>query len=103
MNNFPWPKSMKSGRSNFRWVRPLTSMICVLNGKTIDFEVGGVKTGNTTEGHRRHGKGPFTVKGFADYKKTLEGKGKVILSAETRKELIIEQARQACSAKGLER
>ena len=24
MNNFPWPKSMKSGRSNFRWVRPLT-------------------------------------------------------------------------------
>jgi len=102
MNNFPWPKSMKSGRSTFRWVRPLRSMICLLDGKTIDFGVGGIASGNTTEGHRRHGKGPFTVKNFADYKKTLEGKGKVILSAETRKELIIEQARQACSAKGLE-
>ena len=102
MNNFPWPKSMKSGRSNFRWVRPLQSMICLLDGKTVGFEVGGVATGNTTEGHRRHGKGPFTVKNFDDYKKTLEGKGKVILSAETRKDLIIEQARQACSAKGLE-
>ena len=102
MNNFPWPKSMKSGRSNFRWVRPLQSMICLLDGKVVEFEVGGVKTGNTTEGHRRHGKGPFTIEHFDDYKKTLEGKGKVILSAETRKELIIEQARQACSAKGLE-
>jgi len=102
MNNFSWPKSMKSGRSTFRWVRPLRSMLCILDSKVVEFEVGGVKTGNTTEGHRRHGKGSFTVKGFADYKKTLEGKGKVILSAETRKELIIEQARQACSAKGLE-
>ena len=73
MNNFPWPKSMKSGSSNFRWVRPLTSMICLLDGKTIEFEVGGVKTGNTTEGHRRHGEGPYTVKSFADYRKQLEG------------------------------
>ena len=102
MTNFPWPKSMKSGRSNFRWVRPLCSMICLLGGDVVEFEVGGITSGKTTEGHRRHGKGPFTVKNFADYKKTLEGKGKVILSAETRKELIIEQARQACSAKGLE-
>ena len=35
MNNFPWPKSMKSGTSNFRWVRPLQSMICLLDGKTV--------------------------------------------------------------------
>ena len=102
MTNFPWPKSMKSGRSNFRWVRPLCSMICLLDGSTIEFEVGGITSGDTTEGHRRHGKGPFTIKSFEDYKKTLEGKGKVILSAEARKALIIEQARQACSAKGLE-
>ena len=102
MHNFPWPKSMKSGRSNFRWVRPLRSMMCLLDGKTIEFEVGGITSGNTTEGHRRHGKGPFTTKNFANYKKTLEGKGKVILSAASRKDLIIEQARQACSAKGLE-
>ena len=102
MNNFPWPKSMKSGRSNFRWVRPLRSMICLLGGKVVEFEVGGITSGDTTEGHRRHGKGPFTIKSFDDYKKTLEGKGKVILSADARKALIIEQARQACSAKGLE-
>ena len=102
MTNFPWPKSMKSGRSNFRWVRPLQSMICLLDGKTIDFEVGGVKTGNTTEGHRRHGKGPFTVKGFADYRKQLEGKGHVMVDASERKAKILEDARKACADKGLE-
>jgi len=102
MNNFPWPKSMKSGRSSFRWVRPLQSMICLLDGKTIDFEVGGVATGNTTEGHRRHGKGPYTVKSFADYRKTLEGKGHVMVDAADRKAKILEDARKACAAKGLE-
>ena len=102
MNNFPWPKSMKSGRSNFRWVRPLQSLICLLDGKVIDFEVGGVKTGNTTEGHRRHGKGPFTVKNFADYRKQLEGKGHVMICSCERKAKILEDARKACAAEGLE-
>ena len=70
MGNFPWPKSMKSGGSNFRWVRPLQSMICLLDGAVVPASVGGVTAGNSTEGHRRHGKGPFTVSGFDDYRKT---------------------------------
>ena len=102
MTNFPWPKSMKSGSSAFRWVRPLQSMICLLGGKIVPVEVGGVTAGNSTEGHRRHGRGPFKIKNFADYQKTLEGKGHVILSADARKELIINAARKVCTAKGLE-
>jgi len=102
MNNFPWPKSMKSGRSSFRWVRPLTSMVCVLDGKMIDFEVGGVSTGNTTEGHRRHGKGPYKVKNFADYRKILESKGHVMVCSCERKAKILADARKACADKGLE-
>ena len=102
MTNFPWPKSMKSGRFNFRWVRPLQSMMCLLDGKTIDFEVGGIKTGNTTEGHRRHGKGPYTIKSFADYRKQLEGKGHVMVCSCERKSKILEDARKACADKGLE-
>ena len=102
MNNFPWPKSMKSGSSSFRWVRPLQSMICLLGGKVVPFTVGGVATGDSTEGHRRHGKGPFKIKSLEDYVKTLESKAHVILSADARKDLIITQARKACTDKGLE-
>jgi len=102
MQNFPWPKSMKSGTSSFRWVRPLTSMICLLDGQIVEFEVGGVKTGNTTQGHRRHGKGPYTVKSFTDYRKTLEGKGHVMICACERADKILSDARAACTDKGLE-
>lgn len=102
MNNFPWPKSMKSGESSFRWVRPLQSMMCLLGGKVVPVNSGGVTAGNSTEGHRRHGKGPFAVKDFADYQTQLEGKGHVILDAEARKALILKDARKACAAKGVE-
>ena len=77
-------------------------MICLLDGKTIEFEVGGVKTGNTTEGHRRHGKGPYTVKNFKDYRKQLEGKGHVMICTCERKDKILTEAREVCAAKGLE-
>ncbi len=102
MNKFPWPKSMKSGESAFRWVRPLQSMICLLNEVVVLVEVGGVTAGNVTEGHRRHGAGPFTVTNFENYKSVLEGEGHVILDAKEREALILRDAKAACEAKGLE-
>jgi len=102
MNNFPWPKSMKSGGATFRWVRPLQSMMCLLEGNIVPFEVGGVQTGNITEGHRRLGKGPFKINGLKDYVESVETKGHVVLSRDKRKELIISAARSACADKGLE-
>ncbi|WP_416878934.1 glycine--tRNA ligase subunit beta [Litorimonas sp.] len=108
--NFPWPKSMKSGVSTSRWVRPIKSMICLIDGVVVDgFSQGfpdkhfsGVKVGDMTEGHRKHGKGPFKINNFESYVKLLEGEGRVVLSHDNRKELIINQARKACAEKGLE-
>ena len=102
MNNFPWPKSMKSGRTSFRWVRPLQSMICLLDGAVVPVAVGGVTAGNTAHGHRRMGPGPFTVTGLSDYRAQVEGAGHVVLSADQRKDTILKDARKACADKGLE-
>ncbi len=102
MNNFPWPKSMKTGGETFRWVRPLQSMICLLDGKVIPVEAGGVTAGNSTEGHRQHGRGPFTVSSFADYQKQLEGKGHVLLHMDSRTKKIADDARALCKKAGLE-
>lgn len=102
MNNFPWPKSMKSGATTFRWVRPLQSMICLHDGNVVPVEAGGITAGSTTEGHRRHGKGPFTVTDFADYQSQLEGKGHVLLDPSARKALIMKDAQAACAAKGVQ-
>ena len=102
MNDFPWPKSMKSGGSSFRWVRPLRGLTLLLDGDVVNIEVGGVSSSNVTMGHRRHGPGPFTVSDFANYQSQLETNGHVILSHDARKEIIKTKASEICKANGFE-
>ena len=102
MHDFPWPKSMKSGGSSFRWVRPLRGLTLLLDGDVVNIEVGGVSSSNVTMGHRRHGPGPFTVSDFANYQSQLETNGHVILSHDARKEIIKTKASEICKANGFE-
>jgi glycyl-tRNA synthetase beta chain len=88
---FPWPKSMRWGTGKTTWVRPLHSIVCLLDGKVMPFEIEGVEAGDTTRGHRFHGNEPFAVKGALDYAERLE-KHKVILDAKARAALISSQA-----------
>ena len=96
MRDFPWPKSMKSGASDFRWVRPLRGIVALLDGAVVPLEVGGIRSSNVTEGHRQHGPGPYTVTGLKDYIAQLEGPGHVILDHAARKARIADGARAAC-------
>ncbi|MGQ0456384.1 MAG: glycine--tRNA ligase subunit beta [Hyphomicrobium sp.] len=98
---FPWPKSMRWGASPFQWVRPLQSVLCVLGGKVVPFEINGVKSGAETTGHRFLAPETFKVKDFADYKKLLN-KHRVILDAADRAATIAEQARALAKAAKLE-
>ncbi len=68
---FPWPKSMRWGSSPFQWIRPLQSVLCLLDGKVVPFEIAGLPAGAETRGHRFLGPGPFKVKNFTDYKSKL--------------------------------
>ncbi|MFN4023984.1 MAG: glycine--tRNA ligase subunit beta [Hyphomonas sp.] len=102
VRNFHWPRSMRTADGDLRWVRPLQRIVCVLDGVVVPFEVGGVVSGNVTEGHRVHGRGPYTVKGWKDYKAQLEGKGHVILSRDDRRGLILEGIEKTCAAAGLD-
>lgn len=112
VQNFPWPKSMRWGKASaqsgaMRWVRPLQSIICLFGPETeetvvVDFEVSGVRSGNTTHGHRFMSDGqPITVRRFDDYVEKLE-KAHVVLDAERRKEIILTDARNLSFASGLE-
>ncbi|WP_420331912.1 glycine--tRNA ligase subunit beta [Oceanicaulis alexandrii] len=103
IKSFPWPKSMKFGEGDRaqRWVRPLRSLICLLDGQVIDTEVFGITSGKTTDGHRVHGSGPFEVSDFADYEAKLRANG-VILRRDERKQLVLDGARRVCEDAGLE-
>ena len=89
---FPWPTSMRWGSERMHWVRPLHSIVCLLDGTVVPFAIALVAAGRTTRGHRFHGDAPFEVAGAADYMKRLRAH-KVILDAGERAALIAEEAR----------
>jgi glycyl-tRNA synthetase beta chain len=100
---FPWPKSMRSGSGQLRWVRPLKRILCTFDGEVIPFEIEGIKSGDLTEGHRFMGSrgAPIRARGFDDYAAGLE-RAFVVLDPEERKARILEGARTLCFARGLE-
>jgi glycyl-tRNA synthetase beta chain len=104
MKAFPWPKSMKFGEGDKaqRWVRPIQRLVCLFGGEVVPVEVFGIAASNITEGHRRMGRGPFTVSDFAGYKAVLEGEGHVLLDRAAREALILEGARKVCADAGFE-
>ncbi|RKR00404.1 glycine--tRNA ligase subunit beta [Maricaulis maris] len=104
MKAFPWPKSMKFGEGEKaqRWVRPIQRLLCVFDGEVVPVEVFGITASNITEGHRRMGRGPFTVSNFLEYASVLEGEGHVLLDRAARESLILNGARKVCVDAGFE-
>jgi glycyl-tRNA synthetase beta chain len=102
IRGFHWPKSMRWGTGDLRWVRPLQRTTCVLDGEIVPFDVDGIASGNQVEGHRVHGRGPYTVTGWEDYSKQLEGAGHVKLTRADRREVILKGIEAVCKKAGLE-
>ena len=105
IRNFPWPKSMRWGAGNLRWVRPLHSIICILTDEAganvVPFEIEGIVAGNTTRGHRFMAPEPFTVTGFDDYAAKLR-RARVMLDAAEREAAIRQEAANLAFARGWE-
>ncbi|MEL6226133.1 MAG: glycine--tRNA ligase subunit beta [Pseudomonadota bacterium] len=93
---FPWPKSMRWGSSDFTWVRPLQSVLCLFDGRVVPFAINGLEASNVTMGHRFHGNAPIQVSSFADYGGKLRD-AKVLLPASERRAMIEEQALELAS------
>jgi len=108
---FPWPKSMRWGAASakpdaLRWIRPLRGIVCTLAvphdaSEIVGFEIGGVKSGDTTFGHRFMAPAPIHVRRFDDYVEAL-AKAKVVLDAERRKAIILADAKNLAFARGLQ-
>ena len=106
IRDFPWPKSMRWGATPLRWVRPLHSILCILTddageAQIVDMDLDGIRTGNTTEGHRFMGHGRFAVSSFDDYRTRL-ARDFVMLDADARAEHIWQDATNQAFAAGLE-
>ncbi|MCT4782643.1 MULTISPECIES: glycine--tRNA ligase subunit beta [Exiguobacterium] len=94
-----FPKNMKWGTSNLRYMRPIRWMIALFGTDRIDFEIEGVKTGNVTRGHRFLSTGDVTIASPDAYVSTLE-QAFVVASYETRKARITAQIEALASEQG---
>ena len=102
IRGFHWPKSMRWGTGDLRWVRPISRILCTFDGEVVPFEIEGIRSGNETEGHRVMGRGPFKVRRFDDYADVLKNRGRAIIDRDERKEIILTDAKQLCAAQNLE-
>jgi glycyl-tRNA synthetase beta chain len=100
-----WPKSMRWAGGQFRWVRPLHSILSVFSGQAFRgvFDVGQgveIEVGGQTRGHRFLAPEPFEVSSFADYETKLR-KAYVVLKSAERKAIIAERTAALVAAEGL--
>lgn len=100
----PWPKSMRWAGHQYRWVRPLHSIVATFDGVPLEgaIDLGGssIKFGCTTRGHRFLDPRPIKVAHFGDYKTKL-GEGYVIVDPAERRSAIREQADKLAASAGL--
>ncbi|NIZ61483.1 glycine--tRNA ligase subunit beta [Sedimentitalea sp. CY04] len=105
IRNFPWPKSMRWGAGSLKWVRPLHSILCILSdeagAEVVPLDIDGIKSGNTTQGHRFMAPGEITVSGFDDYATKLK-RANVVLDPAERADAIWQDATNQAFANGLE-
>ena len=105
IRNFPWPKSMRWGTGNLRWVRPLHSILCLLSDESgaevVPLTVEGIASGNLTRGHRFLAPAAFPVSSFDDYAAKLR-RAHVMLDPAEREAHIWNDASNQAFAAGLE-
>ncbi|WP_031552142.1 glycine--tRNA ligase subunit beta [Parvularcula oceani] len=105
VRSFPWPKSMRWGNGDLRWVRPLHRVLCCFGGEVVAFTIENgdrpIRSGDVTQGHRFMAPAEIQARSFDGYAAKLRA-AKVILDPDEREERILGEARALCQAQGLE-
>ncbi len=89
-----------------RWVRPLHSIVATFGPETeepdiVPFEIGGIRAGDETRGHRFMAPNAIKVRRFDDYVAKLQ-QAKVVLDPTRRAEIILTDAKNLAFAQSFE-
>lgn len=87
IKSISFPKSMRWGGKNLRFVRPIRWIVSILDDKVIPFDLEGIMASNVTRGHRFLGSSHITIDHVNNYEKLLRD-NYVIIDQKERKEII---------------
>ncbi len=97
VKNVVFPKSMRWGGKNMRFVRPIRWLAAMMNDKVIAVDLEGIIASNKTVGHRFLGAKSIEFNTLEEYFSKLE-ENFVILDQNIRKELILKQINQVAKS-----
>lgn len=92
VSSIHFPQTMRWGNNTYRYARPIRWLVAVCNDQIIPFEIAGVKTGNTSHGHRFLGDS-VTIVSPLDYEQLLEDQY-VYVSPLKREQIILHQIKE---------
>ncbi len=85
--SIPFQKSMRWAEGSIRFARPIHWILGLLGGEVIPFQLGEIRSGNITYGHRFMHPDPIEVKDFKNYLQRM-GEASVIVDPAERKSRI---------------
>ena len=94
LDQLPIPKRMRWGASEVEFVRPIHWLVILYGDKTVKTDLYGLRSGNTSFGHRFHKPKAIELDHASKYEKKLLNSGKVIADFDQRKQNIHDQIQQ---------
>ena len=94
-----FPKNMRWGDLDFRFVRPLRWIVALFDTEVVDFTVANVKSGRVSRGHRFLSEGDFTIARAGDYVADCE-KAFIIVDQNKRRDMIKAQIEKLAAQHG---
>ena len=98
--SIPFQKSMRWADGSIRFARPIHWILALFGGRILPFEVGNVKSGDVTYGHRFMHSGPIHVNSFSAYLQKTEEAFVMVEPGARKKRIEEEMARQASATSG---
>ena len=97
LKSLEFERTMKWGRHEFRFVRPIKWIVALLGKNILDFNFEGIKAGNKTRGIRVFASQDIEIDEITNYEKLLE-QNYVIVNHEKRRQMIIDSIHKNCDS-----
>ena len=96
ITSLSFSKSMRWGKGDFAFARPIRSILALLGEEVIEFKVAGIRSGRKTKGHPCLSPFLISIDDSQKYSSILREKWVIVDSAE-RREIIIKQTQEIVS------
>ncbi len=98
--SIPFQKSMRWADVPIRFARPIHWILALFGGEVVPFDVGNIRSGNNTYGHRFMHSGPIPVKDFQSYLQKTREAFTIVDPMERKKRIEEEMIREGMGVSG---